>query len=139
MNTISSAQVSAKFNSYPPDIRQKLLYLRSLIFEAANELDVSITIEESLKWGEPSYLVKGGSTIRIDWKEKNPDYCVVYFNCKTTLISTFKVLYQDIFHFEGNRAIMFNIKDSVPIAPLKHCISMALRYHRIKHLPMLGG
>ncbi|RDH42082.1 DUF1801 domain-containing protein [Zooshikella ganghwensis] len=139
MNTISSEQVSAKFNSYPPDIRQKLLYLRSLIFEAANELDASITIEESLKWGEPSYLVKGGSTIRIDWKEKNPDYCVVYFNCKTTLISTFKVLYRDIFHFEGNRAIMFNIKDSVPIAPLKHCISMALRYHRIKHLPMLGG
>ncbi|MBU2712068.1 DUF1801 domain-containing protein [Zooshikella harenae] len=139
MNKIINTQVAEKFESYPPDIRQKLLELRALILETAYEIDKALVLDESLKWGEPSYTIKGGSTIRIDWKEKSPDYCGVYFNCKTTLVSTFKVLYQDIFHFEGNRAIMLNIKDSVPVEPLKHCISMALRYHRIKHLPMLGG
>ncbi|MGI0119736.1 DUF1801 domain-containing protein [Zooshikella sp. RANM57] len=139
MNKINNVQVAEKFESYPPDIRKKLLELRTLILDTAYEINQTITVEESLKWGEPSFVVKGGSTIRIDWKKKNPEYYAVYFNCKTSLVSTFRVLYRDIFHFDGNRAIMLNINDSVPADALKHCISMALRYHHIKHLPMLDG
>ena len=86
----------------------------------------------------PSYLTKHGSTIRMDWKKSQPDQYVVYFNCKTKLIDTFKEIYTDKFNFEGNRAIVFNIKDKVPINELKHCFSLSLTYHKIKHLPMLG-
>ena len=65
----------------------------------------SLSMADS-EWGEPSYLVKGGSTIRMDWKKANPEQYAMYFHCKTKLVDTFKELYQDVFKFEGNRAII---------------------------------
>jgi hypothetical protein len=40
---------------------------------------------------------------------------------------------------QRNRAIVFNVTDEIPVSELKHCVSLALTYHRIKHLPMLGS
>ncbi len=74
-------QVEEVFNSYPDSVREKLLSLRLLIVETAKECETIAHMEETLKWGEPSYLVKGGSTIRIDWKKKNPDQYAIYFKC----------------------------------------------------------
>ena len=54
-------------------------------------------------------------------------------------IDTFSVLYPNVFTFEKNRAIVFHMTDSVPVAELTHCIRLALTYHRIKHLPLLGA
>jgi hypothetical protein len=62
----------------------------------------------------------------------------MYFHCKTRLVDTFKVLYADSFHFEGNRAIIFNVDDKIPIEALKHCITLSLTYHHRKNLPLLG-
>lgn len=62
----------------------------------------------------------------------------MYFHCKTKLVDTFKELYQDVFKFEGNRAIIFNEADEIPIKELKHCIALSLTHHNRKHLPMLG-
>ncbi len=95
-------------------------------------------LEETLKWGEPSYVTKAGSTIRIGWKKNKPKQYAMLFHCKTKLVDTFKELYQDKFKFEGNRAIIFHEKDEVPVEELKHCISLSLTYHRRKHLWMLG-
>ena len=75
----------------------------------------------------------------MDWKEATPEQYYLYFHCQTKLIETFKTLYPAEFHFEGNRAMVFQQSDKIDIEPLKHCISMALDYHRIKHLPMLGA
>ena len=44
--------------------KPKLLYLRNLIVETAREMEAIAALEETLKWGEPSFLVKKGSTIR---------------------------------------------------------------------------
>lgn len=66
----SSPEVEQVFHNYPDWVRMKLFSLRQLIFEVAMEIDGLEKIEETLKWGEPSYLAKKGSTIRIDWKEK---------------------------------------------------------------------
>ncbi len=41
--------------------------------------------------------------------------------------------------FEGKRAIVFRESDELPVEQLKHCVSLALTYHRVKHLPLLGG
>lgn len=131
-------KVSAVLNTYPNHMRQKLLFLRQLLLDAASETEGVGKLEETLKWGEPSYLTKGGSTIRMAWKESEPDQYGVYFNCNTKLIGTFKELYSDIFQFEGARAILFDGNDEVPIDELKHCLSLALTYHKRKHLPMLG-
>ncbi len=61
------------------------------------------------------------------------------FHCGTKLVDTFTELYPNAFTFEGNRSIVFHKTADLPIAPLKHCISMALTYHRRKKLPMLGA
>lgn len=136
MDKFNSIEVKNVFNSYPDDIREKMMFLRQLILEAAKEIDNIKSLEETLKWGEPSYLAKGGSTIRMDWKKSKPNQYAMYFHCKTKLIDMFKEIYKDKFKFEANRAILFDIKDKVPVNELKHCISLSLTYHHIKHLPL---
>ena len=133
-----NTMVSKKFNSYPREVRDKLEYLRSLILTVAKEEQVE-DIEETLKWGEPSYISKTGSTIRIDWKQKKPDRYSMYFNCKTKLISTFEEIYPDTFSFSGNREIYFKLTEPLPTQELKHCIALSLKYHEIKGLPLLGA
>ncbi len=138
MQTIHNPAVADVFNNYPPEMRQKLLFLRALIFETAADLDVG-EIEETLKWGEPSYIVKQGSTIRMDWKPRDPEHYALYFNCKTTLVETFEALHGNLFCYEGNRAIIFTRLELIPVKQLKHCIALTLQYHRLKHLPLLGA
>ena len=120
-------------------MRKKLLFLRQLILDSAAETEGVSKLQETLKWGEPSYISKNGSTVRIGWKKCNPTQYAVFFHCKTTLVDTFKEIYRDTFKFEGNRAIIFNETDDIPIEALKHCVSLSLTYHSRKHLPMLGA
>ncbi len=138
MRNIENSEVAEVFNKYPEHMRHKLLLLRQLILETASETEDVSTVNETLKWGEPSYLTKSGSTIRIDWKKSRPCQYAMYFHCKTKLVDTFKELYSDVFKFEGNRAIVFNGDEIIPINELKHCILLSLTYHSRKHLPMLG-
>ena len=129
--------IETKFSSYPDHIRPIMQELRSLILSVSENNELGV-IEETLKWGEPAYLTKHGSTVRIDWKAKHPNNLFIYFNCKTTLIETFKEIYFDVFKFEGSRAIVLNIDESIPKYELRDCIIMSLRYHEIKHLSLLG-
>lgn len=138
MDKIQNDEVAKVFNTYPKDIYKKIMFLRQLVLDTASETEAVTKLEETLKWGEPSYLTKSGSTIRMDWKESKPDQYALYFNCKTKLVDTFKERYGNEFKYEGNRAIIFNKNDTIPIEELKHCILLSLTYHNIKHLPMLG-
>lgn len=138
MSKIINQAVADVFESYPPTIRKKLLSLRKLIYGiAAKDKNIG-ALEECLKWGEPAYLAKNGSAVRINWKASSPDHLFVYFNCKTILVETFKELYGNSFCYQDNRALVFNVNDEIPLALLKHCIALSLNYHRIKHLPLLG-
>jgi len=141
MKLVTNPDVKGVFKQYPQPVKDKLLLLRDLIIETASQLEEIKTLQEILKWGEPSYIAKPGSTIRINAKKashKDADRVAMYFNCKTKLVDTFKELYSDVFVFEGNRAIVFECDSIVPVDELKHCIELALTYHRIKHLPLLG-
>ena len=129
--------VIEKFKSYPKEIKPKLNYLRELILETASENAIS-ELEETLKWGEPSYLAKKGSTLRIDWKAKSPNQYAMYFKCTSKLVETFREVFGDTFKYEKNRAILFELEDKVPKKELKECIRLALTYHSVKHLPLLG-
>jgi hypothetical protein len=129
--------IQNKFESYPEAAKDKLLKIRTAIFEVAAEESLG-NIVESLKWNEPSYLSKSGSAIRIDWKQRSASTISVYFNCKTNLIDTFREIYPDTFSFSGNREIVFQLDTELPVQELKACISMALGYQKIKHLPLLG-
>lgn len=138
MDEIENPEVAEVFNMYPKHMRQKLMLLRQLVLDTASETEGITTLEETLKWGEPSYVTKGGSTIRMGWKESKPDQYALYFNCNTRLVDTFKERYGNEFKFEGNRAIVFNESDVLPIDEVKHCILLSLTYHSRKHLLMLG-
>lgn len=130
--------VKEVFGKYPPAIRKKMKSLRKLIIETAREMDDVSEIDETLKWGEPSYIAKKGSTFRIDWKEKQPDQYAMYFNCNSSLVPTFRIVYKGVLSFEGNRAITFKLDEELPVDELKDCIRAALRYHKVKQLPTLG-
>ncbi|WP_103070380.1 DUF1801 domain-containing protein [Aquimarina sediminis] len=139
MELVTNPKVTDVFNNYPQDVQPQLLHLRELILGVATEIEGLNKLEETLKWGEPSYLTKYGSTVRIDWKEKSPEQFAIYFKCTSKLVPTFRTIYKDIFEFEGNRAIIFKLTSKIPENELKHCISLALRYHKVKHLPLLGA
>ena len=131
-------EVELVFANYPDFVRDKLLSLRELIIETAKEIDGITYMEETLKWGEPSYLTKNGSTIRMDWKSKSPNQYAMYFKCTSRLIETFKIVFKNLFEFEGKRAIVFKMDDNIPKEALKSCIKAALTYHKVKHLTTLG-
>lgn len=138
MDLVSDSRVKRVFDSYPKHVRPQLLYLRELVLEAASEVKSLEKFEETLKWGEPSYLSKHGSTVRIDWKVKSPNEYAVYFKCTSKLVPTFRHIYPETFKFEGSRAIIFELDDPIPEEELRHCVKLALTYHRVKHLPFLG-
>ena len=128
----SEAAVAAVFDKYPAHVRPRMLQLRQLIFDTAAGLEEVGELKETLKWGEPSYLTpktKSGSTIRMDWKPRAPDTYALYFNCQTTLVSTFRQMYTDQLKFEGNRSVVFDLENPLPEAAASHCIAMALTYH----------
>lgn len=134
----TNPEVELVFAKYPDKVRTKILALRELILETAKELPEVNTLEETLKWGEPSYLTKNGSTLRIDWKSKKPDQYAMYFKCTSRLVETFRIVYSNNFHFEGNRAIVFQMEVKIPKKELKECIKATLTYHTVKQLPTLG-
>ena len=134
----TNPEVELVFRNYPESVRNKMLILRELIIETAKEINGLNLLEETLKWGEPSYLAKNGSTLRMDWKSKTPNQYAMYFKCTSRLVETFKMIFKNNFNFEGNRAIVFQMEDDIPKNELKDCIKTALTYHKVKHLPTLG-
>ena len=129
---IKNFEVAAVFAAYPKKMRTRLLFLRQLIFDVASGIDGVGEIEETLKWGQPSYLTlqtKSGSLIRIDRVKSNDEQYAMYFHCQTTLVDTYKEMYPNLFEFGGNRSILFNVKTKVPVEELRYCIALALTYH----------
>ena len=128
----SDPAVDAVFDTYPAPLKAKLLALRRLIFETARTTAGVGALEETLKWGQPSYLTtatKSGSTVRIDQVKSTPGGYAIYFHCQTDLVETFRQLYPTEFTYGGNRSILLNAKDTIPEPALRYCIALALTYH----------
>ena len=124
--------VQNKFDVYPKHIRPKMDALRELIYKVASKTEGVGELNETLKWSEPSYLTsqtKSGTTIRIDWKSKNPDQIGMYVSCNTNLIEIFRTMFGTALNFEGDRAIILRVDEPFPETELQICIKMALRYH----------
>ncbi|MEO0963291.1 MAG: DUF1801 domain-containing protein [Pseudomonadota bacterium] len=131
-NEISVETVIA---GYPAKLRPIMKKLRKLVREVAkSNADVGELVE-TLKWGQPSFLPKRprtGTTVRMDVVSENPARVALYFHCQTTLAETFRELYADTLSFEGNRAIVLDAAKPLPEKELRHCIEMALIYHKAK-------
>jgi hypothetical protein len=86
-----------------------------------------------LKWGEPAYRTEAnsGSTIRLGRAKSSVGACAVLFNCRTTLVKTFRSQFPDEFAFQGNRAILLDPSAPLPaMLPLAICLALAMTYHR---------
>ncbi|MEG3659332.1 DUF1801 domain-containing protein [Arenibacter palladensis] len=138
LKLITSPKVDAVFANYPEYVRDKMQSLRELVIETAEETEGVHKLEETLKWGEPSFVTKDGSTLRMDWKEQTPDQYAMYFHCTSRLVDTFRLVFNHKFQYEGKRAIVFQLNQKIPKAELKECIKAALTYHKVKELITLG-
>ncbi len=58
--------IEKTFANYPESAKSQLLNLRKLIIASASEIDGILELEETLRWGEPSFITKHGSTLRMD-------------------------------------------------------------------------
>lgn len=69
-----NVNVQNMFKSYPVEYREPLLKIRKLIYSVASKNPEVGELEESLKWGQPTYSTvktKSGSPIRLDRFEED--------------------------------------------------------------------
>ena len=126
--------VSAVVAAYPKEAQKTFHRLRELLLEEAKKDDRIGEIEETLKWGEPAFLTsqtKSGSTVRIAWSSKSPQQMGIYFNCKASLVDTFRTIFPEL-SYQGNRAIILDLNSVLPEPVLAECLTIAMTYHRHK-------
>jgi hypothetical protein len=124
-------QVSRAFEAFPPPVRRRLIEVRKLVFATAKAHDEVGSLTETLKWGEPAYLTEqtgSGSTIRLG-RVKDSEHAAILFNCKTTLIDTFRERFPNQFEYRQTRALLLNVAGALPKQELTVCLSLALTYH----------
>ena len=125
-------KVAAVFENYPKKVRTRLMSLRALIFDVAHKTVGVGELEETLKWGQPSYLTSqsgSGTTIRLDQLAALKGKYEICVHCQTTLVGPFKKQYGDEFTYDANRGLVLDAEDDVPVEELSHFIYLALTYH----------
>ncbi|MEO8683671.1 MAG: DUF1801 domain-containing protein [Devosia sp.] len=124
--------VAAVFETYPAAVRERLLRLREVIIATAASTPGVGALEETLKWGQVSYLTTesgSGTTVRID-VDAASGQPAVYVNCQTNLVDGYRALYPGAFDYQGTRAVV--IGEAPDEAALRHVIAQALTYHARK-------
>jgi hypothetical protein len=139
MDIKTDKNISTVLETYPEGILTRYQEFRDLVLSVADTIEVLKWIEESVKWGELSFRSNIGSPFRFGWNPKSETQFGIYFICTTILVETYKKLYPDFFQFVGNRGLIFQTEDAFPMEPLSHCILMALRYKKVRDLPLLGA
>jgi hypothetical protein len=125
-------KVAAVFNAYPQRVRTRLMFLRALIFDIAYKTEGVGVLEETLKWGQPSYLTTesgSGTTIRLDQLAALKGKYEICVHCQTTLVGPFRKQHGDTFTYDANRGLVLDADDDVPLEELSQFIYLALTYH----------
>ncbi|WP_027553233.1 hypothetical protein [Bradyrhizobium sp. Cp5.3] len=124
-------EVGRAFDAFPAPISRRLLQVRALIFATAAAHEEVGRLTEALKWGEPAYLTEetgSGSTIRLG-RVKDSELAAILFNCRTTLVDTFRERFAEHFEYRQTRALLLPVSGALPKQPLSICLSLALTYH----------
>lgn len=119
----SSQAVEDVFDRTPKPIRNGMHRLRDLIYAEANS-----PVSETLKWGQPSFAVQGGSPLRIA-PTKDGGFAL-YTICQTSLIPDFAETFPGMDKIEGTRAILFEDEDQIDPGRHSLLIRHALTYHK---------
>ena len=100
-----------------------------MIFEVARETPGVGALEETLKWGQPSYLTpetKSGTTIRLAVAKSGAPG--VFTHCQTRVIPEFRSVFPEDFTYDGNRGVLLYARDTPDDARLRMLIRSALTY-----------
>jgi hypothetical protein len=134
-------KVATVFEGYPKDLRKKLDRMRQLIFEVATETEGVGPLNETLKWGSPSYLTdesQSGTTVRIDRLSWQKEKYGIFVHCQSGVMDQFKSAFGKEYDYDGKRGIILDSRDEIPEEAVRHFIWLALTYHlRKKRKP--GG
>jgi hypothetical protein len=130
MTAITNPKVQAAFDAFPAAARETAMVLRDLIFDEAAQNNAVGALDETLKWGQPSYLTtasKSGTTLRIGVPKQGG--CAIYAHCATTVISSYAEAFSDRDVIEGNRAVHFASARDLAPDRIRLLIRHALTYH----------
>ena len=104
--------------------------IRTRIYELAAMNDQVGSIEESLKWGQPSYATvkpKSGTPIRLDVFDEQ--HIAIFVSCQSNLIARLREIYGYDLEFSKNRAIVLAKDKPLNFTVLDDCLMRALTYH----------
>lgn len=125
-------RTSAAYARFDDVMKMRLLQIRQMIFDIAAQDKAIGPINETLKWGEPSYLTeqtKSGTTIRLSNVKNKPDQCGIYVHCQISLISEFRDNFSEELEFSGNRAVLIDIHKPLNEDLIEMFLQKALTYH----------
>lgn len=112
-----------------PDAAQRVYHLlRQIIFDTAAQNAQVARLSEDLKWGEPSFLTKTGTTLRIAWKPQAPEDIGLFVICRTDLLDQVRSLYPDAFRYEGTRALYLQLAAPIPNEAVAYVASRTQTY-----------
>jgi hypothetical protein len=117
-------EIDAAIRAAPVASQAGLSYLRARIHEIARA--EGLTVEESLKWGQPSFRAPHGSPLRIGVPKSGG--FAIYAHCSTRLMADFATVAPTAC-IEGNRAVQFADLSDAETQPLDLLIRAALVYH----------
>ncbi len=120
--------VTSAFDRLTTDQRKKALAFRKEVLACAAKHQEIGPLQETLKWGEPSYLPAKnniGSTIRISPRRETGEIAL-FFICTSGLLDEFRDIYPTTFDYHGNRAVTLKGAIAEARAELHHIIALAL-------------
>ncbi len=126
----ASPAVAVAYQALPATARDAAMTLRDLIFQVAADTPEAGEIEETLRWGQPSYITpktKAGSTLRIGATKAGE--AAIFAHCGTQIISTYAATFPQMDRIEGNRAVIFGSADDIAPGRLRLLIRHGLTYH----------
>lgn len=130
MNPFTTPEIENVYAHYDQQSYAMLQEIRTRIYELAAMNDQVGTIEESLKWGQPSYATvrpKSGTPIRLDVFDEQ--HVAIFVSCQSNLIERLRQIYGYDLEFSKNRAIVLSKNKPLNFTVLDDCLMRALTYH----------
>ncbi|AKS47008.1 hypothetical protein SAMN05444287_2133 [Octadecabacter temperatus] len=124
----ASPAVRDAFAAFPQPAHDTLMSLRAMIYEIGETLPIG-RIEESTKWGQPSYATPKtnlATPIRLGLSKAGDP--AVFTHCQTTVMSDFRALAPANMAFDGNRAVHLPVHSPPNLNELAPLIRAALTY-----------
>ncbi len=127
----SNTGIADAYARFSDPERTILLAVRRLIYRLATETTGVGAIEESLKWGSPSYLAvspRTGTPLRLDRHTGDENTVGIYVHCQSRVMEQFKVVHPSSPRTLGARALLLHTDKALPTAALCDFLLIALTY-----------